>query len=243
VADWWQLNAAEKIAHIRSSATETSQAAELSKQAVHALTQQMLAIADSSFEAFEPTHARRARDTPDSGLMLSNTTLNNFSTQRNDRSAGSFGPTMQRSRPKHIDEDGNPLLTSKVRAAIQLYLVSAELAKARRLMPNTCGICGGHVQECIRIKIHPSDNRPVPMYPGGCKGLQHTPRDIIKRLNDLSWRNSKEDAQASGRERNYKRTANSDATLEFSRKRYEAFHNASNGDGAGTSTQSTPHKG
>jgi hypothetical protein len=77
VANWWRLNAAEKIAHIRSSATETSQAAELSKQTVHALIQQMLAFADSSFGGFEPTNARGARDTPDSGLIPSNTTLNN----------------------------------------------------------------------------------------------------------------------------------------------------------------------
>jgi hypothetical protein len=80
------------------------------------------------------------------------------------------------------------------------------------------------------------------MYPGGCKGLQHTPRDIIKRLNDLSWHISKEDAQAAGRERTYKRTAISDATLEFWRKRYEVIRTASNGDSAGTSIQSTPHK-
>jgi hypothetical protein len=122
---------------------------------------------------------------------------------------------------------------------MQLDSVSAELAKVHRVMPNTCGICGGHFLEFIRTKIRPSNNRPVPMYPGGYKGLQHTPRDIIKRLNDLSLRISNVDAQAAGRERTYKRTANWDTTLEISHKRYEAFHKASNGDVAGNSTQST----
>jgi hypothetical protein len=60
VADWWRLIAAKIISHFRSSATETSNREELSKQSVHTLIQLKLASADTSFGGFEPTHARRA---------------------------------------------------------------------------------------------------------------------------------------------------------------------------------------
>jgi hypothetical protein len=109
------------------------------------------------------------------------------------------------------------VLTSKVRAAVQLNLVSLRDAKARRLMPNTCGICGGHVQECIRTTERAGDHKRVTVYPGGCKGLINTPRETIKRLNELSWRISQEDAESSGRKRGYQRTNTSQAMHQLSR--------------------------
>jgi hypothetical protein len=58
------MHAPARIAEIRSHATAGARTAEMSKEAVHALMRQMLAIADTSLGGFGPMHAQNILYSP-----------------------------------------------------------------------------------------------------------------------------------------------------------------------------------